>query len=297
MTEKTEVPKKRFTADWLLRGLLTKLGDSLDRFTGRRWVPSSSLATSELIERIKKLLDAEGKEVAGKGIVVPHNIRLKMQWDKFSDDSENAMNVLRDDLLTAAVDHINDSLYYTFAPVTLEVKRDYFIQGVKLYVSFEKFGSEDDDVEQNVTILGKNDAFRNSIPEMIETVATSESAVPENTTYIARYTIIGKTKETRLEFPAGRRRGVGRTAANDLILDDDSISKFHASIVADENGSLSIADTGSTNGTFIKGQRIEYGKTMRLEDNDLVKFGEVEVRLERVPPKAVEVPDDEKKSE
>src|SRR5438067_13463464 len=107
MAEKTGLSKKGFTADWLMRGLLTKIGDSFDKLTGRKWAPSSSLAASELTERIKKLLDAEAKEVPGKGTVVPHNIKLKMQWNKFSEDAEDAMRNLETELLTAAIDHIN----------------------------------------------------------------------------------------------------------------------------------------------------------------------------------------------
>src|SRR5437762_12598806 len=149
MADKTPVLKKGFSADWLMRGALTRIGDTFDRLTGRRWVPSSSLATSELVERIKKLLDAEAKEVPGKGTVVPHNIKLKMQWNKFSEDAEDALYTLEVELLTAAVDHINDSLYYTYAPVTLEVKPDYFIEGVKLTVSFDDFVKEEGEVEMN----------------------------------------------------------------------------------------------------------------------------------------------------
>ena len=47
--------------DWFVRGVLTKLGETFDQFTGRNWKPSSSLATSELTERLKILLDAEAK--------------------------------------------------------------------------------------------------------------------------------------------------------------------------------------------------------------------------------------------
>src|SRR5437879_4046409 len=112
MVDKTPVSKKGFSADWLMRGALTKIGDTVDRLTGRRWIPSSSLATSELIERMKKLLDAEAKDVPGKGTVVPHNIKLKMQWDKFSTDADDALAKLEYELLIAAADHINDSLYY-----------------------------------------------------------------------------------------------------------------------------------------------------------------------------------------
>jgi hypothetical protein len=38
--------KKGISADWLVRGVLTKIGDIVDRLTGRRYKPSSSLATA-----------------------------------------------------------------------------------------------------------------------------------------------------------------------------------------------------------------------------------------------------------
>ncbi|MEQ1646812.1 MAG: FhaA domain-containing protein, partial [Pyrinomonadaceae bacterium] len=154
MTEKEKVTKSGASPDWFMRGALTKIGDTLDAITGRRWVASSTLATSELVERMKRLMDSEAKEVEGKGIVVPHNIKLKMQWDKFSTDSEKALENLRDELLAAAADHINDSLYYTYAPLHVEVKPDYFTEGVKLYVGFDKFSDDETDREMNVTITG-----------------------------------------------------------------------------------------------------------------------------------------------
>src|SRR4051794_1724287 len=101
------VSKKSITPDWLVRGVLTKLGDTFDRLTGRGWKPSSSLATSELVEKLKALLDAEAQDLGSEGIYVPHNISLKMQWDKFSTDSEKSMKSLENEMLTAVVDHIN----------------------------------------------------------------------------------------------------------------------------------------------------------------------------------------------
>ena len=54
MPEQNNSAKKKLSLDWLMRGVLTKVGDTLDRLTGRRWNPSSSLATSELIEKLKQ---------------------------------------------------------------------------------------------------------------------------------------------------------------------------------------------------------------------------------------------------
>src|SRR5205085_1126783 len=104
----------------------------------------------------KTLLEAEKKDVPGKGTVVPHNIKLKMQWDKFSADEGEGLRKLENELLTAAADHINDNLYYTYAPLHLEVKPDYFTEGVKLLVSFERFAEEDAEVEMNVTMPAIN---------------------------------------------------------------------------------------------------------------------------------------------
>ena len=67
------------------------------------------------------------------------------------------------------------------------------------------------------------------------------------------------------------------------MLDDTSVSKMHAALSVTEDGSLVVADTGSTNGTFINGQRIAYGKAIALVENDKVKFGQVEVTFELQP--------------
>jgi pSer/pThr/pTyr-binding forkhead associated (FHA) protein len=42
-----------------------------------------------------------------------------------------------------------------------------------------------------------------------------------------------------------------------------------------------LADSGSTNGTFINGRRIGYGEARQIEDGDVVGFGDVEVRFKR----------------
>jgi hypothetical protein len=228
-----------------------------------------------LIERIIKLLDAEAIDVEGKGRVVPHHIQLKMQWDKFSDDAEDSLKTLQTELTAAAVDHINDSLYYTYAPVSLEIKPDYFVEGVKLFVSFDQFDKEQRDVELNVTVPAIN-------------VADVAPKLPDPTTtpreiYIARFAVKGTQKEKTLDFSSDGRCTVGRTGGNDLVLDDASVSKIHAALSVTNDGSLSVADTGSTNGTFVNDQRIAYGKAMALVGGDKVRFGQIEVTFERQP--------------
>ncbi len=273
MSDNTTATKKTFSFDWLIRGVLTKFGDIFDTLTGRRWKPSSSLATSELTEKLKKLLDLEVKDLGGKGKFVPHNLKLKMQWDKFSTDSEKALKPLQNELLIAAIDHINDNRYQTYEPINLEVKPDYFTEGVKLIASFDKLGSEENEVAVNVTV--PEIKVGNYAPEPIAEIEQTKEF------FTAEFSINGKPKSVDLEFTNGMRRNVGRNNQNDLAIDDASVSKIHAALVLNKEDQLQIADTGSTNGTFINDQRISYGKAITISDADKIKFGTVEVSFKR----------------
>lgn len=272
MADNIQSGKKNLTPDWFVQGILTKIGDLFDRLLGRGWKPSSSLATSELIERLKALLDAEAREIASHTKFVPHYIKLKMQWDKFSVDADDALRRLENELLTATVDHINDRRYYTYAPVSLEVKPDYFTTGVTLFVSFDDGGESEREAQIHLP-AGSGDAAG----------VEDKAPVPVAQPVIARFTIAGEQKEKRLNLAPGKRISVGRTRENDLALGDISVSKIHASLVVNGEGSLVVADTGSTNGTFINVERIRYGKARVVMPGDILKFGDVAVEFEFLP--------------
>ncbi|MEP6902539.1 MAG: FHA domain-containing protein [Actinomycetota bacterium] len=276
MPEEKNSSKKKTSIDWLMRGVLTKIGDTFDRLTGRRRVASSSLATSELSEKLKKLLDLEVKDFGAKGKFVPHNIKLKMQWDKFSTDSESALQKLESELKIAAIDHINDNSYHTYAPIKLEVTPDYFTEGVKMLVNFDKFDDEKREVSVNVTVPQiKVGDYMPLLPEIKPT--------EEVETFIVGFTLNGKSKQLPLTFKDRQRRSVGRTKENDLSLEDSSVSKIHAALVLNSEKQLMVADTGSTNGTFINDKRIAYGRAFPIANDDCVKFGNIEVSFEYVP--------------
>lgn len=264
------------TPDRLVQGVLTKIGDIFDRLTGRGWRPSSSLATSELAERLKGLLDSEVKIAEDGRRYVPHNIKLKMQWDKFSSDAEDSMKKLESEFLIAAIDHINDRHYYTFAPLNIEVKPDYFTAGVKLQASFESF--DEDEREAEIDVLGKDGATAAEAegdgggrPQPNETSLHSSGRI--------EYEVNGKKVSRPVAFTAGTRLSIGRTKENDVAVDDISVSKYHATLFFDDSGRLFVGDTGSTNGTFVDGQRISYGKAVELIKDSKLRIGGVELKV------------------
>jgi hypothetical protein len=86
--------------------------------------------------------------------------------------------------------------------------------------------------------------------------------------------------------PSGRIRRVavgdgpvvlGRDAACDIVLADARVSRRHARI-APRGGFLILADLGSTNGTFLRGERID---EVALGDGDVIAMGGTTIVVER----------------
>ena len=274
--------KKSFSPDWLVQGVLSKLGDTFDRLTGRSWNPSSSLATSKLVEKLKALMDLEVRDLGAEGKFVPHNLRLMIQWDKFSTDSEDDLDKLEHELHAAAIDHINDRRYHTYAPLNIEIKTDYFTDGVRLLGSFGEFSeTEEDEAAINVTLpnLSKTDLATDG---RISVLLNEQELKRHTNTFIAKFTLNGQEKKVTLDFNVTKRIAVGRSKENGFFLNHSSVSKIHASLALNKEQNLVVADTGSTNGTFVDGQRIAYGKAVVVEEGAKVKFGSAEVGFERL---------------
>jgi adenylate cyclase len=79
---------------------------------------------------------------------------------------------------------------------------------------------------------------------------------------------------------------VGRGNANDLVLNDSSVSRFHAVIKLKDN-SIFVADRGSTNGIVLNDKKI--GKETELKDGDVALVGLYRLRLENVDEKGIQV--------
>jgi adenylate cyclase len=79
---------------------------------------------------------------------------------------------------------------------------------------------------------------------------------------------------------------VGRGNANDLVLNDASVSRFHA-VVKLRGNSIFVADRGSTNGIVLNDQKIN--KETELKDGDVALLGRYRLRLENVDDKGLQV--------
>ncbi len=92
--------------------------------------------------------------------------------------------------------------------------------------------------------------------------------------------------QIRLTFLTGVHKGLstsfdqdvivlGRAYQNDLVVDEPRVSNLHARLVADD-GVIRIEDLGSTNGTFVNGQRLRH--PVVLHSDDIIQLG-TKIRL------------------
>lgn len=79
-----------------------------------------------------------------------------------------------------------------------------------------------------------------------------------------------------VSYPIAGPIRVGRDSDCDIFLVDPSVSRNHATVEPVE-GELLVRDTGSTNGTFVNGERIQLRSLRR---GDVVAFGKTEMRVE-----------------
>ncbi|HYD09204.1 MAG TPA: DUF3662 and FHA domain-containing protein [Acidimicrobiales bacterium] len=80
-----------------------------------------------------------------------------------------------------------------------------------------------------------------------------------------------------LPGPAGATITVGRAAECEVRLTDTSVSRRHAEIRANGDGTWTVKDLGSTNGTKVNGATVNERK---LKDGDTISTGDSHLRFE-----------------
>ena len=123
-------------------------------------------------------------------------------------------------------------------------------------------------------------------PEPREASLTTTFAPPQQHSRSLRRVMlrVADGPDQGAQIQAARARlTIGRSAVNDLVLTDTSISGLHAELMVGPGGVL-LRDLGSTNGSFIHGVRvkeawIEPGMTMLLGKTAIAFLGEDEVTV------------------
>src|SRR6187549_3204445 len=211
-----QVKKKREEAlpERILRRVLEGMGSVVDRRLGRTVEPRSGLTTSKLIERMKRLIDERVRDEGRKGRIAPHHLVLKVEWGTHSEAPPEILNDLKNEVLAAAIDHINDHRYRTLGPVAVEAEVDIFTTGISVDPTFGEFEADLRRQDEEMRAAKTGLPIPGAAPPMPDIQV------------IARITTPNGTREVPLIFkPGGRRLNVGRASDNEMTINDASVSK------------------------------------------------------------------------
>jgi hypothetical protein len=92
-----------------------------------------------------------------------------------------------------------------------------------------------------------------------------------------RVTVMRSDSQAGLSFLVTGATVLGRSDQADVVLEDPYASEFHLRLVA-QDGTLTVADMGSTNGTYVNGRRITTPTVLRRGDALQVGKTVMEVR-------------------
>jgi serine/threonine-protein kinase len=72
---------------------------------------------------------------------------------------------------------------------------------------------------------------------------------------------------------------VGRGETNDVVIDDERVSRSHARLVINARGEVKVIDTGSTNGVMVNGVKV---KETVIRPGDVIEMGGSTIRYENL---------------
>lgn len=73
------------------------------------------------------------------------------------------------------------------------------------------------------------------------------------------------------------RYSIGRDKSNDIVIDEEGISNFHAELRVEDNDRVFITDSGSISGSFVNNTQLQ--ERTQLSAGDVIRLGSVEFHL------------------
>jgi hypothetical protein len=111
------------------------------------------------------------------------------------------------------------------------------------------------------------------LPVQPVTLIQHSSAQPEATWYL----VVVKGPSVGRRYQLGERLSLGRDFSNDIQLNDGQVSRKHA-VIQRVQDIYVVTDQGSTNGTYVNGQRIS--KPTILSQGTIITIGFTHFRVQ-----------------
>jgi hypothetical protein len=199
---------------------------------------------------LKAALKTEGDRLRA-----PNIIELSFDYETYSRLGAPQRHHLTHELESSITEFLHNRRYVTSAPVRVDLGFDAFRRRLEVRTRFSE------------------SAALASPPARRSARAT-----------IVKLRTIGSRPSTKSECQAvlddsRRTLGLGRSRDNALVVDDASVSNFHAAFTLTPDGSIWISDLGSSNGTVIDQVVLTGNDRGQVRDGGRLRFGDVEVTV------------------
>jgi hypothetical protein len=245
--------------EFFVRRFFERIGGTVD-YALRRSSQSQSAARTDLsalIPQIERAIESNLRREASR-IVAPNLIELRYDYETYTRMGAKRREYLQRELSSSLYEFIYNRRYATLDKMLVRIAYDAFTRGLDISLDFGEG-------KQAVLVKGAPDRYVKPAPRK-----TCE--------------IVLRGVGPRLELQSrltsdDEPLSVGRNTANNLVINDPTVSNFHAAFVLRPDGSLELADRASANGVYVNGVLIGSGDKTIVRDGDRVRFGDVEMAL------------------
>src|SRR5262245_29588508 len=250
--------------EFFARRLFERIGAAIDfalrrggGFEGGARADLASLAP--LIERaIENALKNDDSR-----LIAPNLIELRYDYETYTRIGAARPKFRPNELDPNIYEYLYNRRYVTLGAVQVRIAYDAFTRGLEIRTGFGK--PIPAVVSQNAPAPGG------------EAAATGRA---KGSSIEIVLQIYGASRHPRTRVASDAEpAGIGRNSANAIIIDDSTVSNFHAALTLSASGNLILADRASSNGTYVNDVAIEPGGRLIVRDGDHLKFGDVESTL------------------
>jgi hypothetical protein len=252
--------------EFFARRLFERIGAAID-FALRRGGGFEGGARADLVSLaplVERAIEDDLKSEDSR-LLAPNLIELRYDYETYTRMGASRREFLQRELDASVYEYIYNHRYATLGEVQVRIAYDAFTRGLEIRTGFG---------EPKPVVVPQN------APAEAQAINQVKSGQAKNGTFEVVLQIDGASRnlQARIASDAGPA-GVGRNSANALIIDDPTVSNFHAALTLSANGNLILADRASSNGTYVNGVALETGGRCVVRDGDRLRFGDVEATL------------------
>ena len=231
--------------EFFLRRLFERIGGAFDFALRRPMNAQPRTDLTALVPPIERAIEERLRQDGGQ-VIAPNLIELRYDFETYSSLTPTRIKFLERELAATVFEYINN--------------RRYRIQGaVKAKITFDVF-------TPRLTVKAN--------------FADEQAEEAQPAPHSCRLKLKGSSLELKSQLSSGGdRANVGRSRDNQMVIDDVTVSNFHAAFTVGSNGVLWLTDLGSSNGTYVNGVRLNSGEKASVRSGDRLRIGDVELTL------------------